>query len=207
MTIRELELGEVIRIFEGPLQHDFDPLEIKPLSQILYLWGKGVYPCFGFYEDGKLAAYAFLCALPLDRGHLLLDYYAVSRNMRGQGSGSLCLSLLREKLREMGYHGVIAEVERVSAPDYLPGSEDDWRARRIRFYERCGFRQTTVWCRLFHVDFLIMSMDIGSSLTDEQAMGRMEALYHMMLSDEMYQNNVDLFFAGSRSAKEGEGQG
>lgn len=204
MIIRELTLQEVIRIFEGPMQQDFDPPEIKPLSQILYLWGKGVYPCFGFYEGDTLAAYAFLCAMPKDKGHLLLDYYAVTASMRGQGSGSLCLSLLQEKLREMGYDGVIAEVERISSEEYLPDSPDDWRARRIRFYERCGFRQTKVWCRLFGVDFLIMTMDIVSPLSDAQAMARMEALYHMMLTEETYRKNVSLFYADRAAEKRGK---
>ena len=205
MIIRELTLQEVIRIFEGPMQQDFDPPEVKPLSQILYLWGKGGYPCFGFYEGDTLAAYAFLCASPSSREHLLLDYYAVTASMRGKGCGSTCLSLLREKLLELGYQGVIAEVERVSTENYLPDSPDDWRARRIRFYERCGFRQTKVWCCLFTVDFLIMSMDLAAPLTDEQAMARMEALYRMMLTAETYQKNVNLFFADTALAKEEEG--
>ena len=204
MIIRQLTLQEVIAIFEGPMQQDFDPPEIKPLSQILYLWGKGVYPCFGFYEGEVLAAYAFLCALPGDKGHLLLDYYAVNAAMRGQGCGSRCLHLLREKLQKLGYQGVLAEVERVEDPAYLPGSPDDWKARRIRFYEHCGFRQTKLWCCLFTVDFLIMTMDLKEPLSDQKAMERMEALYRMMVSEESYNRNVHFFFHDTISEQKGE---
>ena len=134
----------------------------------------------------------------------LLDYYAVNAAMRGQGCGSRCLHLLREKLQELGYQGVLAEVERVEDPDYLPGSPDDWKARRIRFYEHCGFRQTKLWCCLFTVDFLIMTMDLKELLSDQKAMERMEALYRMMVSEESYNRNVHFFFHDTISEQKGE---
>lgn len=194
MELRELTPKQVTEIYNSAMQKDFDPAELKPLGDILALMKRDVYPCLGFYEKDTLVAYALFCDVPDKKGYLLLDYYAVDSSLRGYGYGSSCITMMKEYLSEMGYQGIIAEVERVHRSDYAPGSPDDWRQRRIAFYERCGLRHTSIWCTLFGVDFVIMTLDFVSPLTDCEVMARMEALYHLMLTPEKYHENVHLYY-------------
>ena len=70
-------------------------------------------------------------------GHCaLLDYLAVCRGGRGQGTGSAFLEQL--KAHYGSFDGLLVEAE---AEDTQAGEEDNaLRRRRIDFYRRCGFR-------------------------------------------------------------------
>lgn len=137
MELRPMTPPEVERWYAEELAEAFPPNERKPLSDILEEMAAGGYEALGLYEDGALLGYATLWSRPAYPGYVLLDYLGVTAARRNGGLGARLLALLEERCR--GRALVITEAE-CPVPGGDP-AENDLRARRIAFYERCGFRR------------------------------------------------------------------
>ena len=137
MELRTMTTREIRDWYEQEFICTFPPNEQKPLDFILELTDKGLYTPMGLYDGASLLGYATLQATPDFPDHILLDYLGVTAARRNGGLGAHILSLLGKHLR--GEAHLIIEAE---SP--VPGgdtAENDLRARRIGFYERCGCRR------------------------------------------------------------------
>lgn len=82
----------------------------------------------------------------------LLDYFAISPELRGSGYGSRAVRLLVERFVGKPY---IFEVEK---PDEAaPNAEE--RKRRMAFYLRNGLKETGLFIHAYQTDFHILSPD------------------------------------------------
>ena len=88
-TVRNLNESALRGIYDAYMHEAFPPAELKPLAVMLRLMERGRYLCYGYYRNGRLAAYAFFYRH--DSRVLLLDYFAVTPELRGRGVGSLPL--------------------------------------------------------------------------------------------------------------------
>ena len=81
---------------------------------------------------------------------LLVDYFAISEDVRGQGCGAQALRLLWER-----YKGrrILLEIE---TPE-LPCENSRERVRRKRFYQSCGMQGMDYHVGLFGVEMEIMT--------------------------------------------------
>lgn len=154
MEKKQLVKEQYPGIFHDHMKEDFAADELKPLSMMYDMLDRGIYKGFGFYEQEKLIGYAFLV---IGGGNcVLLDYLAICPEFRNRGYGSLVLTALAEELakekRISG--GLILESEKPEAGK--TGEDRALRLRRIGFYERNGFRRTTLICELFGVAYTIM---------------------------------------------------
>lgn len=59
MEIKKLDLAEARQVCDEHMMYDFPDNERKPFSSIEGMARKGWYRCLGFYEEERLAAYAF----------------------------------------------------------------------------------------------------------------------------------------------------
>lgn len=186
MEKRLLDFQTIEQIYDSEMKRDFPPAELKPLKSIQSLMQRGIYRGFGWYEGENLQGYAFLVELE-GCPAVMLDYFAVSPNGRGQGTGS---RLLADLATSYGEKGILIEAEDpASAPD------PETANRRIRFYERCGTRFSgwkgwvfDVWYRLFI---------LGGTLTGEEARDAMSQMYQTMLPPEIFREKVSFFPAES----------
>lgn len=103
----------------------FPKSERKPFSMILSLLKKGVMEIFSIENESK--HFCGLMILIFHKDIVLLDYLAVSENMRDKGIGSYALALLNEKYPDKR---IILEIESTlrDTPD------KDIRRRRLDFY-------------------------------------------------------------------------
>ena len=132
--IRLLDAAALRRVYRDHVKADFPPAERKPLSMIERQVRTGQYDTLGLFQGEELLAYAFLWRDSVGRC-ALLDYLAVCRGGRGQGTGSAFLEQL--KAHYGGFDGLLVEAE---AEDPQAGEEQNaLRRRRIDFYRRCGF--------------------------------------------------------------------
>lgn len=92
----------------------------------------------------------------------LLDYFAISPDVRGGGYGSRALKLLLERFAGKTY---IFEVEK--RDDKAPNAA--LRERRIAFYLRGGLQETGLFVHAYDTDFEILSPD--GQVTYEQYVG------------------------------------
>ena len=65
-TVRKLNESALRGIYDAYMHEAFPPAELKPLAVMLRLMERGRYLCYGYYRNGRLAAYA-------DHFWLLLD--------------------------------------------------------------------------------------------------------------------------------------
>lgn len=154
MVLRLLEESAVVKIYEENMPEDFAKGEIKPLARILELRRQGKYFCYGLYAGEILAGYCFL-VVSGEKDAVLLDYFAVSEKMRGQGLGSICLGLLKEEIGRQQLGTLILEVEN---PRFGKNEEEKFlRRRRIAFYMRNGMTLTPLRIFLYDVEYLVMT--------------------------------------------------
>ena len=182
------ESTDIEYIYNHHIIHDFPKAEVKPLSRILELHRKGVYFAYALYsESNQLLSYAFLCSAAACE-YVLLDYLAVSDDIRGKGIGTNMLELLKAEICKT-YTGILLESEN---PDFaLDKADFDIRSRRISFYEKCGFHTTKMLSRLFGVEYcvLVYAPEIPSTLNLAHATVN---LYRTLIPEKHLAANVSL---------------
>lgn len=138
--IRLLSPEKAKTIYRRDIARDFPPDERKPWASIERLMRADRYVCLGFYEAAGLRGYGFFATLPAENGglHYLLDYFAILPAYRKQGLGAAFLPAMLARLPDAA--SVIGEAENPACA----ANEADraLRERRIRFYLRCGVRDT-----------------------------------------------------------------
>ncbi|MCC8060806.1 MAG: GNAT family N-acetyltransferase [Clostridiales bacterium] len=171
--IKKLELEELQRIYNNHVIEDFPRNERRPLFSMEKLMKTGKYECFGYCDDGSLLAYAFYF-LAESRQYALLDYFAVVPGLRGHGTGSEFLRLLKGAVSAK--NGVFIEAEN---PDSAKSEEEaTLRRRRIRFYRSNGAALTNAKAQLFGVDYDILYIGLnGTDLSIKQLDHAAENLY------------------------------
>lgn len=137
MEFRPMNKQEIPTWYDREFTTTFPPNERKPLAFMVELAAKGQYTLLGLYDGAALLGYATLQTHPDFPSHVLLDYLGVTAGRRNGGLGAQILSHLEERFR--GRAHVIVEAE--SPVPGEDGPENDLRARRIGFYERCGCRR------------------------------------------------------------------
>lgn len=188
LSTQLLSSAELAEVFHKHMIQDFPADELKPLEALQALQKKGVYRCYGFYDENQLVAYALLVQQP-QGSYLLLDYLAVCAPFRSHGYGSQCLQLLKEACREQ-YHGLLAELERPEMTEDT--GEKEIRRRRIGFYERNGLRNTNIYATLFQVPFTVYYFPFDDDPGDDKLYTELDQIYHTMFPAQIYEQHVQL---------------
>ena len=167
-----LNSEEIKAIYNKYMVKDFPPDELKPLSSMMDMLRRGIYDCYGLYEEENLLAYAYLTVLD---DFVLVDYLAVVPELRGSGIGTKLLTELKKILKEKT---IIIECEN---PDFATDLQDKTtKIRRIEFYKRSGFVLSGVSSRLFDVEYVILTYPVCNN----SAFGY-EKLYLQMLGQKV----------------------
>ena len=119
----------------------FPRYERKPFSRITSMAKAGRADLWTIRADGRFAGLAATVNSP---EIVLLDYFAVKRQLRGRGVGSEALKGLMDHYRD---RGLFVEIESTfEAADNLPE-----RQKRKRFYVNCGMEPMGTEADLFGV--------------------------------------------------------
>ena len=139
------------------LYHEaFPRSERKPFSMIVKKWREGVMDVWYCTHAGKFVGIAITINGPT---MILLDYFAIGKNLRSKGYGSAILQTLRTHYAGMGIFG---EIENT----YAPGPDQALRQRRKQFYLDNGLEEMGVMVVLFGVEMELLGW--GCQLTYEQ---------------------------------------
>ena len=169
--IRLLDAAGLRRVYRDHVKADFPPAERKPLAMMERQVRTGQYDPLGLFRGGELLAYAFLWRDREGRC-VLLDYLAVCRGGRGQGTGSAFVEQL--KAHYGSFDGLLVEAE---AEDPGAGEEQNaLRRRRIGFYRRCGFRLLDYRARLFGVTYAMLA---SGTITEADALAAHRRHYRL----------------------------
>lgn len=147
------------RALYAHMKRDFPAGELPPYFAVKGNIEKKVYDAFYLTAGGEIIGYAIVTA-PADCEFALLTFFAVLPEFRSRGYGGECLRVIRERCDRK----IVLEVEDPAAA--RTDESRDIALRRVRFYERAGFRLLpTAKARIFGVDMLIMTDtrdDVGS---------------------------------------------
>lgn len=179
MKLESLSEKELKALYHERLREDFPPDELRPFSSMQYLLRENAYRCFAYREGEKICAYAMLI---LSHGAVLLDYFAVAPERRGQGVGSEFLRELKTISREFQVSYMLIEAESIDSAE-TPEQLTE-RRRRLRFYENCGCFPSPVFSLLFGVEYQILLLPLdGHALPDaETVKENLENLYRVIVS-------------------------
>lgn len=134
--------GALYRLYRSA----FPTAERKPFGVIVSMYRKGKSDVWCVVRDGKFAG----LAMTINGGSvILLDYFAIQSNSRGQGIGS---AALRELLRIYGDKGLFVEIE--STREIVPNQVQ--RERRKQFYLSAGLVELNVTAKLFGVNMELL---------------------------------------------------
>lgn len=112
----------------------FPPHERADFSYLLNSIAQNQRWCFSAMQDDEMLGLAIIVPHVASDIHLL-EYLAVSKQVRGRGIGGQLLDNVIATLRLQSALGLLIEVE---PDDEGTDEERQWRARRIRFYQRHG---------------------------------------------------------------------
>ena len=186
LTHRVTDFSLIETLYKTRLKKDFLPNELKPLSSMRRAWNRGAYDAYVLLGDSEILGYAFFVRFGQSR---LLDYLAIAENHRGNGLGSVFWRQLSAILP--AEECILCEVEDPDkAPDELTRIE---RERRLRFYLRCGFRQTALSSRVFGADYRLLEASSGTAHPDEQLRRIYTDLYHRTLPAFFFRTQFRVF--------------
>lgn len=134
VTFKQLSLedtnsfNQAIKIYVDNFYEDerFSVEEVKDLIK------QGKYILFAGISNGTVISMALLFLLPATE-YCLVDYFAVSKEERGKGVGSLCAKTMFEFVKKELKKSILLDVEH---PLFGGHPVDD--VRRIEFYTRLG---------------------------------------------------------------------
>ena len=167
---RLTDFSQIETIFNTRMRYDFTENELRPLLSLRRSWDRDEYAGYALMEGGEMLAYALFVR---NGENYLFDYYAVSKEHRGEGLGSIFLKRLADCFPDAGC--IVGEVE---DPDKaLTADEREIRERRLRFYLRNGYRETGVKARVRGADFRILEVPTGKMHSDAQILHAYKELY------------------------------
>lgn len=186
MELRILDRKQIAHIYDTYMKADFPPDELKPLSAMEQMMDRGIYECLGLYDGDRFAAYGFFVKNP-ERDTLLLDYLAVSSQVRGSGYGSRFLQEVKQFYKNR--RGVLLECE---SERTSPDEEQRMiRRRRIAFYLRNGCQASLAKSRLFGVEYDILILPLQEAKLDVQA--ELEAIYRLMFPPKVFDAHAQIW--------------
>lgn len=185
LTLAVLNETEAKNIYDRYMKTDFPKDELKPFEMIKKHMSNGIYICLGVFKDDVLIGYAF-CLTDPDSNAVLLDYFAVLKEHRGNRIGSSSLGeVCRYFTEELNFSALILESEN---PDFAKDEIDKMtRLRRISFYEKNGMYRQSFTTDLYGVKYCIFSYP----KTD--AKPALISLYKKMLPKKLFEQRLRIF--------------
>ncbi len=142
--LTDTQLKELKRLYRLA----FPASERKPFWLIRKKEREGVTEILGLVdEENRLVGEIITIAW---QDLLLVDYFAIAENIRGQGYGTRALELLRERYRD---RRILLEIE---TPEILCENQQE-RVRRKQFYRSSGLDSMDYHVNLFGVEMEIMT--------------------------------------------------
>ena len=148
MTLNQYPTEEALEKIRRLYERSFPKSEKKPWRVILDKCTEGSMKIISIEEK---SAFLGLMIFILHSDLVLLDYFAISEEHRGEGIGSLALSRVASQLDGKR---LLLEIE---DPEDTDADNLDERVRRSHFYARLGFVPRDYKIDLFGVRMLLLS--------------------------------------------------
>ena len=180
ILITKVGLEKAGEIFKNKVMNDFLEDEIPPLFVFERCIKDGTFECYMYEHDGEESGYI----VTRKRDDLVfLLVLAIDEKMRGKGLGNAMVEEFKESVKDRKI--ILLEAENPEATE--DEKEKLIRKKRIRFYEKLGFKVTeNLKYLLVDIDYKILYYFLdnsGKTLETKDAMEYMEKIYEGVLRD------------------------
>lgn len=156
MNLREVANEVEWSMLETLYKSAFPENERKPFEMIREKYCQKVTDVWMIEEEKKISGFA----ITMNGDDLvLLDYFAICEEKRGQGLGGKSLRALQE---QYGGKRFFLEVESLK----VPADNMEERRRRKQFYLNNGMRELGVYAKLFGVEFELLGYECEVSFEE-----------------------------------------
>ena len=180
ILITKVGLEKAVEIFKNKVMNDFLEDEIPPLFVFEKCIKEGTLECYMYEHDGEESGYI----VTRKRDDLVfLLVLAIDEKMRGKGLGNAMVEEFKDSVKDRKI--ILLEAENPEATE--DEKEKLIRKKRIRFYEKLGFKVTeNLKYLLVDIDYKILYYFLdnsGKTLETKDAMEYMEKIYEGVLRD------------------------
>ena len=180
ILITKVGLEKAVEIFKNKVMNDFLEDEIPPLFVFEKCIKEGTLECYMYEHDGEESGYI----VTRKRDDLVfLLVLAIDKKMRGKGLGNAMVEEFKDSVKDRKI--ILLEAENPEATE--DEKEKLIRKKRIRFYEKLGFKVTeNLKYLLVDIDYKILYYFLdnsGKTLETKDAMEYMEKIYEGVLRD------------------------
>ncbi|WHH59851.1 GNAT family N-acetyltransferase [Petroclostridium sp. X23] len=182
-SIRTIQLHEFNGNFQR-IEQDFVPGEYAPYDILYQHLQTGTQKGLILLEDECEVAYC-ICAEGSANDYVLISLFAVYREYRGRGLGSIFLQELKKVYSEK--KGIIVEVEKPE--NAKTDKEKAIREKRIQFYQKAGFNlipniDYSIWDISMHL--MALPQKASTQIINEQIEQIMYAIYFTLIGERCF---------------------
>lgn len=187
IILKELSLAEMKVIYDERMIKDFPSRERKKWDLIQDLFNREIYEGVCAFEGNDLVGYAFFSMDSTYRFYLL-DYLAITKELRGQGYGSSMLKAIAERLADVDI--LICEIDN----PYLEDDSllKDQELKRMEFYLSNGWMDTGIDAWMYDVEFRLLHANLKNSTNIEDILRAYESIYRSAIRTEELDRNMRL---------------
>lgn len=148
MTLKEATSKQIPLIYDLYMEA-FPADERKPFELIQQKVKEGKMELLAIEEEGQFKGLAISI---LYQDMVLIDYFAISSECRGQGVGGKAIELLKDRYKD---RRMFLEIEVIDEK----AENNEERIRRKAFYKRHGLSEAEIYVCLFGVDMELLTVD------------------------------------------------
>ena len=190
LELRDMSPDEMRATYLEHMINVFPENELKPCDSIYKEMQENKFLACGMFAGKELIGYVFTACMP-GREQLFGQYIVVKEDYRSLGIGSLMMDMVMKHYSS--YRCFMADVE---DPEYSLDADDRKnRERRMRFYERNGFRRTRVKAHVYGVDYEVIARGISAEPNDNEIYEAANAIYESMAAPgafpDMFQVRIE----------------
>ena len=158
MNLKNVQTKERIAEIQNLYEAAFPANERKPFALIQEKVKSGQMEILAFEEEENFIGMAMVM---MDEDFILIDYFAMKKEKRGEGYGSRAICMLRNYYAKKRIFLEIAIV-----PEKVETREDELKERRKKFYLSNGLKETKVYVKLFGVEMELLTFSKQISYED-----------------------------------------
>lgn len=112
---------------------------------------------------------------------LQFDYFGIKHEYQNMGYGSKSIKLLKNIMKDYNY--IYGEVEKLGLGSSL--EENNFRQRRMKFYENLGFCKLKYDLELYKVVYTPICLKLNNKLSDEEILNDAFKIYNSILGEKI----------------------
>ncbi|MBR6401604.1 MAG: hypothetical protein IKS17_10370 [Firmicutes bacterium] len=183
---KRLDMRQAEYIYNTRMTNDFPKNELKPFASIERAANAGHYACFGMFDGNDMLAYSYFYKLDANgTSALLLDYFAVEKEHRHSGLGTVFFGLLLPYFKTADVTVIESE-----NPEYAETkTAAEAQKNRLAFYAKNGCTDTGLTSRVFGAEYKILTIAESRKYAADEISTLYRGIYRSMLSPKYYTDN------------------